>query len=335
MACIIFGLSLLNLCLWILQTAFYGRKIAKTEIREAPIFVLGHWRSGTTLLHEFLAMDPRHTYPDTYACFMSNHFLISARLFKGWAGLLLPSRRPMDNMTIAWDRPQEDEWAMCNMGIPSPYLWLIFCNRPRPYQEYLDLRNVPPNALEKWKRAFVWFLKCLTVQNPKRIVLKSPQHTCRIRVLLDLFPDARFVHITRDPFVIFPSTMKTWKRLAAYHGLQRPNQKSEKDWKEFVFSTFNHMHQVILEDRHLVDPSHFYEIRYEDLVADPVGQMEALYSHLHLGDFEPARHAIETYMANHKDYQISQYDLTEEARREISERWGAYRQQYGYGGATD
>ena len=42
----------------------------------APVFVIGHWRAGTTLLHELLVRDPRHTYPNTYDCFGPNHFLL-------------------------------------------------------------------------------------------------------------------------------------------------------------------------------------------------------------------------------------------------------------------
>ncbi len=78
MAVLIAALSLVNGLLWLIQTMPVGRKIDRTKIEHDPIFVIGHWRSGTTLLHELLVRDPRHTYPDTYACFAPNHFLVSA-----------------------------------------------------------------------------------------------------------------------------------------------------------------------------------------------------------------------------------------------------------------
>ena len=112
----------------------------------------------------------------------------------------------MDNMEAGWDRPQEDEFALCNMGSPSPYLTIAFPNRPPQDQEYFDLEGLSPQARERWKRRLVWFLKCVTVRRRKRIVLKSPPHTFRVKTLLELFPNARFVHIIRDPHVIFPST---------------------------------------------------------------------------------------------------------------------------------
>ena len=79
----IFGV--LNTLLRWLVALIYGRRVARTEIKEQPIFVLGHWRGGTTLLHELLVLDERFTYPTSFACFAPNHFLITERLADpGW-----------------------------------------------------------------------------------------------------------------------------------------------------------------------------------------------------------------------------------------------------------
>lgn len=320
-------ISLINSGLWAAQSVFLNRKIARTELQQDPVFVLGHWRSGTTLLHELLVSDPRHSYPDTYACFAPNHFIFSRRFFAWWLSLLLPKKRPMDEMKVGWDSPQEDEWALCSMGVPSPYLTLMFPNQPMAYPEYLDLREVPPAALERWKSTLKWYLQCLTVQRPGRMVLKTPQHTCRIPVLLDMFPKARFVHILRDPYVIFPSTMKLWKRMYRYHGMQTPRFEGLEDR---VFDVFNHMDRVFEEDRQIVPPGQFCQIRYEDLVKDPLGQMRRMYSDLELGDFENVRPGVEAYIARTKDYKVNRHDLTPELRDEITRRWRPFIERYGY-----
>jgi hypothetical protein len=321
------ALSVLNSFLWLLETALFGRKINRTKLAQDPIFVIGHWRSGTTLLHELLVRDPRHTYPDTYACFAPNHFLVSSWLIKPCLKFLLPARRPTDNMPAGWDHPQEDEFALCNMGVPSPYLTITFPNRPPQNQDYLDLRGLPEAALNRWKSTLVWFLKCITVRNPKRIVLKSPPHTCRIRALLEMFPKAKFVHIVRDPYVVFPSTVNLWKRLYRDEGWQLPKYDG---LDEHVFETLTRMYEAFDRDRPLLGGNQFCQVRYEDLVADPVGQMQSVYERLDLGNFESVRPAIEAYFASQKDYKTSRYQLPPELRAEITRRWAKFIERYDY-----
>jgi hypothetical protein len=327
MTVLIGGTGCLNALLWFVQFVFLGRKIERTKIEDDPIFVIGHWRSGTTLLHELLVLDSRHTFPDTYACFSPNHFLVSGWWMKPCLQFLLPAQRPMDNMVAGWDHPQEDEFALCNMGVPSPYLTSVFPNRPPQYPEYLDMRGVPAADVARWKRAFLWFLKCITLRNPKRIVLKSPPHTSRIRTLLELFPKAKFVHIVRDPYVIFPSTVNLWKRLYRDQGVQVPTYNGLDD---HVFTTFTRMYEAFERDRKLIGPGQFCEIRYEELVADPIEQMRRVYKELELGDFDAVRPAIENYFAGKKDYKTNRYQMTPELHAEITRRWTTFIEQYGY-----
>ncbi|MHB8899582.1 MAG: sulfotransferase, partial [Thermoguttaceae bacterium] len=130
MAVIISMISPINSALAAAQKVLWGKKIREAKIEPDPIFIVGHWRSGTTLLHELLVLDQQFTYPNTYTCFTPEHFLVSRYLVPWWLKFIMPSRRPMDNMEVSWERPQEDEFALCNMGIPSPYLAFAFPNVP-------------------------------------------------------------------------------------------------------------------------------------------------------------------------------------------------------------
>jgi hypothetical protein len=311
---------------WV-QTALYGRRVARTAITEPPVCIIGHWRSGTTLLHELLCLDERHTYPTTYECFAPSYFLISEDFANRWLRWLVPSHRPTDDMAVAWGRPQEDEFALCNLGQPSPYLTIAFPNRPPQFPEYLDLESLTPDALRNWKRSLLHFLKQIAFKNPKRIILKSPVHTFRLKILLELFPEARFVHIVRDPYVVFPSTVHLWRSLYAIQGLQRPTYEG---LHEYVFETFIHMHEKLKLTRQLVPPSRFCELRYEELVRNPIEQMRALYQKLDLGDFERVLPALKEYLEGVKNYRPNRYELSPEVRDEVTRRWGSFIQQYGY-----
>jgi omega-hydroxy-beta-dihydromenaquinone-9 sulfotransferase len=309
------------------QQLIYGRRVARTPIDRPPIFIIGHWRTGTTLLHEYLALDDRHVGPSTYECMEPNHFLLTEGLISRWLPFFSLSVRPMDNMAAGFDRPQEDEFALCNLGLPSPYLTIAFPNHPPQFEEYLDLEGLSPRALATWKRTFLRFLKELTFKHDKRLVLKSPTHSCRVKTLLEMFPDARFVHIVRDPYVVFPSTVSLWKSLYITFGLQRPTFQG---LEEHVLQTFVRVYDKIEEGKTLIDFDRFYELRYEDLVGDPVGEMAKLYDHLGLGGFETVLPRLQAQLAATADYRTNRYQLSDQQRAEVTRRWGPVIRQYGY-----
>jgi hypothetical protein len=321
--------SVMNSTFRVLQDAFFGGRIARTPIREAPLFIVGHWRTGTTLLHELLILDPRHTFPNNYQCMSPHHFLLTEQIIPRLGWFMAPSRRPMDNMEFGWDKPQEDEFALCLLGQPSPYTTIAFPNHPPQDQAAFDLERMPPRAVAKWKRAFVRYLQTLTFKKPGRLVLKSPTHSCRIPTLLELFPDARFVHIVRDPYVVFQSTVNLWKALYKKHGLQRPTYVGLED---YVFQTFRHLYGRLEAAKKLVGSERFHELRYEDLIRDPEGQMRLLYDRLQLGGFEEALPGVRKYLAEHAGYQTNRYpSLAPELRAEITKQWGPVIERYGYG----
>ena len=233
----------------------------------------------------------------------------------------------MDNVPLGFDRPQEDEFALCNLGAGSPYSTIAFGNRPPQQQEYLDFQGLSPRDVDRWKRTFVWFLKCLTLHDPRRIVLKSPPHTARIKVLLELFPQARFIHIVRDPYVIFPSPLNMWKRLYRRDGLQKPHYRG---LEEHVFGTFSRLYQAFERDRQSIGPARYCEVRYEDLIADPIGQTRQIYDRLELGEFDRVLPALEKYVAGQKGYKTNRYQISADIRAQITRRWRSFIEKYGY-----
>jgi hypothetical protein len=328
-AAIVSVMSTVNMALRWVQNGLYGDRVAATPVRDEPVFVIGHWRTGTTLLHELLMLDDRLACPDTFTCFEPNHLLLTERFFKTYCRWMMPDRRPMDNMAFGWDRPQEDEFALCLLGLPSPYADMAFPNRPAAYPGSLDLSGLSPPQLARWKRTFRRFVQTLTFRDPRRLVLKSPPHTARVPVLLELFPDARFVHIVRDPFVVFPSTVNLWKSLGRKHGLQTPRDEG-RIWEK-VFAEFRVIYDRLEEARPLIPKGRFHELRYEDLVKDPAGELRTVYDRLELGGFEAVRPRLEEYQSRTAGYETNKYQLTDADREEVTKRWGDVIRRYGYG----
>lgn len=306
----------------------YGERIDAVTFREPPIFVVGHWRAGTTLLHELLVLDERFTSPSTLQCFVPCHFLLSEPLFRNQLAFLAPEKRPMDNMPAGWDRPQEDEFALALLGLPSPYTDVAFPTRSPLFPGSLDLSGLRPQELAKWKRTFVRFLKTVTLTDRRRLVLKSPPHTARIRVLLELFPDAKFVHIKRDPYKLFASTVNLWLSLAKSHGLQTPHRGPDLDEK--VFREFRTIYERLEQAKPLIPAGNYAEVRYEDLTADLVGGVETVYGTLGLGGFDRVRPKLEEYAARTRGYETNKWEITPESRATIRARWGDLIARLGY-----
>ena len=311
---------------WI-QTLWFGRRVSAVATPDDPIFIIGHWRTGTTMLHELMSLDPRHRCPTTYESLSPNHFLLSEQVVRRFFGFVLPRKRPFDNMRMSFDRPQEDEAAICLRGQPSPFLTVAFPGRPAMDPEYIDLEGLSPPQLARWKSGLLRFLQLLLFKRPGRLVLKSPQHTFRLKVLNDMFPRAKYIHIVRDPYVVYPSTMHFWKTMYETYGLQRFDPSA---LREEVLSTFEQMHAKLEATRTLIDAGQFYELRYEDLSSNPVEQMKALYEFLELGDFDAVRPAVERYAERSKRYQTNRYALDAPVREEIARRWGAYFEKFSY-----
>jgi hypothetical protein len=319
--------SIFNTALWLLQQLLLGRRIARSSIEHPPVFIIGHWRSGTTYLHELLVLDDRFAFPTTYECFAPSHFLISDWLVAKYMKFLLPAKRPMDNMAAGWDLPQEDEFALCNLGVGSPYKTMGFPSRPPQDAEYLDLKQLSPSDLERWKAGMRLFLKRVAYRKPRPIVLKSPPHTARVRTLLELFPDAKFVHIVRDPVNVYLSTVRLWRSLYEVQGLQVDNGD---DVSEYVLSTFERMYASFEEDRPLLRPDQYFEVRYEDLVAGPQAQIRSIYKQLNLGDVEHVQPRLAAFLEAKKDYQTNRFEAPDDVRSMVMERWSGFARRYGY-----
>ena len=309
------------------QSAIYGKRIAAAKIEKPPVFILGHWRSGTTYLHELLALDQRFVTPSTYQCFAPHHFLLTEWLIAKYFGFLMPKQRPMDNMAMGWDRPQEDEFALLTLGAPTPYLRMAFPNDPPPHEEMFDMEGVAPRDREKFESTLRYFVQLLTFRTGKQLLLKSPPHTGRIETLARLFPGAKFIHITRNPYNLFSSTVRLWQSLDEVQSLQWANNKG---LEEYVLRCFTRMYDGFNKQRSQLDPSQIVDIKYEDLVQNPLAEIERVYADLGFENFGTLGESLASYGREQKDYQTNKHPLDAATKAKIYERWGDYFRRFGY-----
>ncbi len=307
--------SLGNEFLAAIQGAIWGRGLKAARLEADPIVILGHWRSGTTLLHELLARDPRLVAPNTLQCAVPSHFVLSEEFARDRLGWLLPERRPMDAMRLGFDRPQEDELALCNLGMPSPWWTVAFPNDPSPDPLYEELDGLTQPQRDRWLKTWTGFLRAVQFEHHGRLVLKNPLHTYRVPVIRSVFPEADFIHIVRDPAEMVPSCLHFWQRIAESHGLQRPTAAGLEDR---VFASILRMDRRLHATWETIPPRHRHRARYEDLVADPIGVLRSIYDHFGWPAADAAEPHWRRHLAEESGYRRNELFTPGRLRRRIA-----------------
>lgn len=318
----------LNDLLGLTQHLIHGRAIRRTKLAGPPIFILGHWRSGTTLMHELLQLDDRFASPNTYQCFAPWHFLLSEKWMQRFGNFLLPAKRPMDNMKVGWSLPQEDEFALMVLGAPTPYYRIAFPKHPVPYLDTLGSQSFKPHDLQRWKVDIDWFFRALTYHTKKPLIIKSPPHTGRLGILADMYPEAKFIHMVRDPRKLYPSTKKMWRALGEVQSLQSGD--NEESLHKFVTDCLHRMYDSFEIDRQKLPHNRIIDVHYEKLIDRPSEAIETIYRQLELGNTETVIAKLMERQAKESEYQANSHQVNEELEKVIQQDWSDYARRYGY-----
>jgi omega-hydroxy-beta-dihydromenaquinone-9 sulfotransferase len=312
-------ISLVNTAWWATAEAAVYRSVARQTV-QPPLFILGHWRSGTTHLHNLLSHDERFAYPRFAQVMIPNTFLTGENVMWAASFLLLPrDRMGVDGVKMSAEVPWEEEFALNITTRKSPYTAWSFPHRVEHYERYITFRGVPQKEIDEWKAAFVWFLKKLTWKFQRPLIMKSPPNTGRIKLILEMFPDARFVHIHRDPYVVYQSTkhlqLKSWE----YCAMQTPDKSALHSQ---VLRQYRLMMDAFFEERTLIPKDRFCEVSFAELEKDPLGLLQGVYEKLSLPDFAVAQPKIEAYAKSLSGYKKNVHtDLPPDVRDEISTAW--------------
>jgi hypothetical protein len=321
------ALAAFNSYMSLFEEAMNGEKISAADLVAPPIFILGYWRSGTSHLHNLMSLDPSFTCPTAYQVMFPHHFVYSQPWGVKLFNYLSPGKRPMDNVAFYGDTPHEEEMALAALTGVSPYLRILFPVTASNGYSAVDPSQLPPGALAKWQEAFRLFMKKLSFSKGKRIVLKSPPNLGRIPILLKMFPGAKFVHITRNPYAVYQSFQKNWRRGHALSHLQKPDPRVID---EVILSWYTDLFALFARDRRLIPPGDFHELRFEDLEKTPRECLQKLYQELNLPDFERFWQQVAVYLEGLAGYKKNTYTLTEEVRAKVNRHWRFFFERHGY-----
>lgn len=298
----------------------YFFKTKPTSLKE-PVFILGHWRSGTTLLHNLVCEDPQAGYTTTYQTVFPNNIFAFQWLFKFFIKRLMPERRPVDNVILNADFPQEEEFAIGNEIPFSFYNWWFFPKNTKDIAyEYLLGNATDPKDLLRWKNNYKRFvMRSLLNTKGLRLISKNPPHTARVNYLLDLYPNAKFIYIHRDPYEVIRSTFAFYKGVLPGLQLQDIDDKSLLD---DILWVYGKLYKKYEKDKINIPSGNFLEIKYLDLIDHPKKVVKHIYKDLLQDDFSRISSHLDEFVSNQnhklKDYQFSS-DFLKTVNTQISE----------------
>ncbi len=310
----------------------YGRIVRRTRIQPEPIFIVGHWRTGTTYLHLLLCQDPQLGFVSTFQTLAPGFCLVGQGIIKRIVGYWLEKGHPtrfIDNVPLRINAPQEEEFAMAN-GTPHSFLHVF--SFPREAAELFAqttlFQGIAPEALTEWSACYREVLRKATLSaGGRRLILKNCANTGRIRVLLELFPDAKFIHICRDPYDLFLSTRRLWEVVLSKSQLQEIDP-AEVD--RLILQFYPQLMQQYLADRTLIPAENRVEVRFEDLEANPLAEARQIYQALGLPGFADAEPAFRSYLASVENYQKNGYELTADVIDQVNRHWSFAFDEWGY-----
>ncbi len=264
----------------------------RTSVR-SPVFIVGHARSGTTLLHQLMSRDA-----DRFSVFLTwelffpsilqkrlvrllgrlDQGLLRGRIdarIRAWEDRTFAAGRKMHPMSLTG--PEEDEFVLalsCASGV-----WVLLFPYWRELQHLYYTDDMPPRRRRRLLRFYRACVKRqLYLNGGNKIHLsKNPTFSGKVASLIETFPDARFVVCMRSPYETIPSLLKmmtrNWKA-----GRCSPERidESRRLLAEQSFHTYLHPFEVLAKH----PETRWIAVDYRDLVEHPKRSIEAVYDAL-------------------------------------------------------
>lgn len=311
------------------QERKYKKLLADKPMENDPLFILGHWRSGTTFVHNIFAQDKHFGYTTTYQTVFPHYVMALQGFFKPTMGWLMPDKRPTDNMELAPDLPQEEEFAINNSCPFNYYNFWFFPEKMNEYcDRYLTFKAITPKEEQAFKDNFEKLVKIsLWNTNGTQYLSKNPPHTGRLKTMSELFPNAKYIFLMRNPYTVFESTRSFYTNTIKPLELHSiPLEQMEQN----ILRNYMELYRAYKEQKKYVPEGNIYEVRFEDIEQDALGITEKIYRDLNIPGWEEARPDIEKYIGGKKGYKKNKYNYDPRTVELVNQHWGEVLDEWGY-----
>ena len=332
-----------NVPAWLLKTVLlepfrwidltYNKKIRKHVIKQDPVFILGFYRSGTSYMHQFLTQDDRFGYHTNFQMIFPDLMLGGEKIlapFFDFICRLFNLQDPVHRIQMSFRFPGEEDAAMTTSLNPRGAHWGYFFPRVMMdhFQKYVLFGNLPESELEAWKEDFMFLIKKISFANDGRqLVLKSPPNTARIKILLSMFPNAKFILIHRNPYEVYASNKRFWKVTNRIYAL---GTSRSVDINNIILDTYSGiMHRYLLE-KDLIPAGQLIEMPYQQFIQKPMENMQKIYEILQLHDFNYCENIMREYVERQKSYVRLKHELPPDEKAQVTKKVEPFLQYWGY-----
>lgn len=301
--------------------------LKKAPHSKPPVFILGHWRSGTTYLHNLMCLDPEAAYCTTYQTVFPNNLFAFQWLLKPAMAKNMPEKRPVDNVRLGAELPQEEEFALNNETPYSHYNWWFFPQQSESIvDEYLLGNTKRVSELSKFKKNYQRFVaRCLVNTQGTRFISKNPPNTARIKILKELFPNAKFIYIHRNPYEVIYSSLRFFKSVLPGTQFQ---EISDDELTEIVLNTYKKMISQYEMDKEILNEGNLLEVQYLDLISNPADTIKNIYQEFLAEDYARVEPFLKDKLGD--DHKIKDYKFERDFIDEVNNSLGPILEKLGY-----
>ena len=312
-----------------IQERRYQRLLANRPLEHDPLFILGHWRSGTTFVHNIFAQDQHFGHTTTYQTVFPHMMMFGQPFFKFMMNIFIPSQRPTDKMELSPDLPQEEEFALTNMTPVSYYDFWFYPHRMLEYcDRYLTFEKITPEEKRAFQEAFMRIVKIsLWNTGGTQYLSKNPPHTGHVQALVEMFPNAKFIYLMRNPYTVFESTRSFFTQTIQPLKLQ---DATDDEIEMNAILAYPRLYKAYQEQKKFIPEGNLYEVKFEEFERDAYATTKDIYAKLQLPGWEESEEAIRNYIDSKRGHKKNQYEYSPRTIQLVNEHWGQAIDDWGY-----
>ena len=283
-----------------------------------------------------MAYDKTFGYVSNIEGYATRLYLGAPRITRKIIESSLPDVRPMDNVIMGAEEPTEEEYCIGTFTRYGYYTGFIFPRNFDLYSKFLTFKGDTPKEQkkmdkhrEKWKKAYYYMVQMLTLgHGGKQLFLKNPTTGYRIRDILEMFPNAKFIHTYRNPYKVYMSTVKFFDEVFAIYTLQTWDKEK---MKQDILKNYKTLYEYHERDLHLIPEDRIIHVKYEDFIKNPEENMEKIYKYLNLKGWDQYKENMIAYAQSQKrDYVPNAHSVDDDVIIRVNKHWDDFREKYGY-----